>query len=163
MVPIGCPETSVRNYRYSLRNNSEERSSDQYWFRERSMFVVKSYKIHKFSACTKCTFSILKQLVLTVAMRVGGRTMAETLSQIILHYVLNTGMPGSKNSFERLAWPSKVALHTLSERKFALYREVWSYVGVCWRILQTVDSVPMARRFGISHKITTVHSSCLYR
>jgi hypothetical protein len=25
--PIGCPETSVRNYRYSLRNNPEERSS----------------------------------------------------------------------------------------------------------------------------------------
>ena len=27
MVPIGCPETSVRNYRYSLRNSPEERSS----------------------------------------------------------------------------------------------------------------------------------------
>jgi hypothetical protein len=27
MGPIGCPETSVRNYHYSLRNNSEERSS----------------------------------------------------------------------------------------------------------------------------------------
>jgi hypothetical protein len=25
--PIGCPETSVRNYHYSLRNNSAERSS----------------------------------------------------------------------------------------------------------------------------------------
>jgi hypothetical protein len=25
--PIGCPETSVRNYHYSLRNNPEERSS----------------------------------------------------------------------------------------------------------------------------------------
>jgi len=25
--PIGCPETSVRNCRYSLRNNPEERSS----------------------------------------------------------------------------------------------------------------------------------------
>jgi len=24
---IGCPENSVRNYHYSLRNNSEERSS----------------------------------------------------------------------------------------------------------------------------------------
>jgi len=24
MGPIGCPETSVRNYNYSLRNNSEE-------------------------------------------------------------------------------------------------------------------------------------------
>jgi hypothetical protein len=24
--PIGCPETSVRNYHYPLRNNSEERS-----------------------------------------------------------------------------------------------------------------------------------------
>ena len=25
--PTGCPETSVRNYHYSLRNNPEERSS----------------------------------------------------------------------------------------------------------------------------------------
>jgi len=27
MGPIGCPETSVINYNYSLRNNQEERSS----------------------------------------------------------------------------------------------------------------------------------------
>jgi hypothetical protein len=27
MGPIGWPETSVRNYRYSLRNDTEERSS----------------------------------------------------------------------------------------------------------------------------------------
>jgi len=27
MGPTGCPETSIRNYNYSLRNNSEERSS----------------------------------------------------------------------------------------------------------------------------------------
>ena len=27
MGPIGCPETSVRNYYYALRNNPEERSS----------------------------------------------------------------------------------------------------------------------------------------
>jgi hypothetical protein len=27
--PIGCPETSVRNYYYSLLNNPEERSSQQ--------------------------------------------------------------------------------------------------------------------------------------
>jgi len=27
MGPIGCPETSVRDYHYSLRNNREERSS----------------------------------------------------------------------------------------------------------------------------------------
>ena len=26
MGPIGCPETSIRNYHYSLRNNPEERS-----------------------------------------------------------------------------------------------------------------------------------------
>jgi len=26
MGPIGCPETSVRNYHYLLRNNPEERS-----------------------------------------------------------------------------------------------------------------------------------------
>jgi len=27
MGQIGCPETSVRNYHYSLRNNPEERNS----------------------------------------------------------------------------------------------------------------------------------------
>jgi len=27
MGPVGCPETSVRNYDYSLRNNPEERIS----------------------------------------------------------------------------------------------------------------------------------------
>jgi hypothetical protein len=27
MAPIVCPETSIRNYHYSLRNNPEERSS----------------------------------------------------------------------------------------------------------------------------------------
>jgi hypothetical protein len=27
MGPIDCPETSVRNYQYSLRNNTEKRSS----------------------------------------------------------------------------------------------------------------------------------------
>jgi len=27
MGPLGCPETSVRNYYYSLHNNPEERSS----------------------------------------------------------------------------------------------------------------------------------------
>jgi len=27
MRPIGCPETSVRNYHYSLRNDPEEHSS----------------------------------------------------------------------------------------------------------------------------------------
>ena len=26
-LPIGCPETSVRNYHYSLRNNPQKRSS----------------------------------------------------------------------------------------------------------------------------------------
>jgi hypothetical protein len=28
MGPTGCPESSVRNYHYWLRNNPEERSSD---------------------------------------------------------------------------------------------------------------------------------------
>jgi hypothetical protein len=27
MGPIGCPETSVRNYHYTLRNNAEQSSS----------------------------------------------------------------------------------------------------------------------------------------
>jgi len=29
MAPIGCPETSLRNYHYWLRNNAEERSSQK--------------------------------------------------------------------------------------------------------------------------------------
>jgi len=29
MGPIGCPETSVKNYRYSLRTNSEEEPSSR--------------------------------------------------------------------------------------------------------------------------------------
>jgi hypothetical protein len=29
IVPIGCPETSVRNFRYSLRNNPEVQNSYQ--------------------------------------------------------------------------------------------------------------------------------------
>ena len=31
MGPIGCPETSVRNYHHSLRNNPVERSSSALW------------------------------------------------------------------------------------------------------------------------------------
>ena len=34
MGPIGCPETSVRDYHYSLHNNAEERSSQNYTFIE---------------------------------------------------------------------------------------------------------------------------------
>jgi len=30
MGPIRCPETSVRNYHYSLRNTSEQRSSHMF-------------------------------------------------------------------------------------------------------------------------------------
>jgi hypothetical protein len=30
MEPTGCPETSARNYHYSLRSNPEERSSDPF-------------------------------------------------------------------------------------------------------------------------------------
>ena len=66
------------------------------------MFVVKPHKIHKFIACTNCTFRVQKQLVFTVTVRLGRRTMAETLSQLILLYMLNTGMLGSKNNFERV-------------------------------------------------------------
>jgi len=32
MGPIGCPETSARNYHYSLRNNPGERSSEIFVF-----------------------------------------------------------------------------------------------------------------------------------
>ena len=38
--PIGCPETSVRNYQYSLHNNPEERSS--HLLHDRSL---KSYSV----------------------------------------------------------------------------------------------------------------------
>jgi len=31
LEPIGCPETSVRNYNYSLRNNPEGRSHQSDW------------------------------------------------------------------------------------------------------------------------------------
>jgi len=41
MGPIGCPETSVRNYHYLLRNNPEERSS--HLLRDKSL---KSRKFH---------------------------------------------------------------------------------------------------------------------
>jgi len=34
MGPIGCPETSVRNYHYSLRNNLKERSSHNITYSE---------------------------------------------------------------------------------------------------------------------------------
>jgi hypothetical protein len=37
MGPIGCPETSVRNYHYSLRNIPEDRTSQL--FRGESLFI----------------------------------------------------------------------------------------------------------------------------
>jgi len=39
---VGCPETSVRNYHYSLRNNPEERSSQLYllFTQPNSVFLV---------------------------------------------------------------------------------------------------------------------------
>ena len=33
MGPIGCPETSARDYHHSQRNNPEERSSHQIFFK----------------------------------------------------------------------------------------------------------------------------------
>jgi hypothetical protein len=38
MLPIGCPETSVRNYHYSLRDNPEECSS-QVWHSSYSLYT----------------------------------------------------------------------------------------------------------------------------
>jgi hypothetical protein len=32
--PMGCPETLVQNYHYSLRNNPKERSSEQKYIGE---------------------------------------------------------------------------------------------------------------------------------
>jgi len=40
MLPIGCPETSVRNYRYTLRNKPEERRfQPQVWIEDKHRFV----------------------------------------------------------------------------------------------------------------------------
>ena len=52
MVPIGCPETSVRNYHYSLRNTPEECSS--HLLRGgclKSRFVVYIVPLFMFSTC----------------------------------------------------------------------------------------------------------------
>ena len=46
MGPICCPETSVRNYHYSLRNNLEERSSD----RERLQLVSAAGRTESFTS-----------------------------------------------------------------------------------------------------------------
>jgi len=41
MTPIDCPETSVRNYRYSLNNNPDERRSLQ--LRKKQNFVTRIF------------------------------------------------------------------------------------------------------------------------
>jgi len=40
MEPIGCPETSARNYHCSLRNDPEERSSHQCWMLMNTLCIV---------------------------------------------------------------------------------------------------------------------------
>jgi hypothetical protein len=45
MGPIDCPETSVRNYYYSLRNNPEELSS--HLLRDRSLKSRISHSLHE--------------------------------------------------------------------------------------------------------------------
>jgi len=57
--PIGCPETSVRSYNYTLRNDPEERSS-QVWWSYQSIFLAtentcKFTKLHT----SKCEYSPL--------------------------------------------------------------------------------------------------------
>ena len=42
--PIGCPETSVRNYHHSLRNNPEESSSQL--FRGGRLKSCKDFSVH---------------------------------------------------------------------------------------------------------------------
>jgi len=50
--PISCPETSVRNYHYSLRNNPKERSSHL-----RSGGSLKSRKVRcYYTVCIPCWF-----------------------------------------------------------------------------------------------------------
>jgi len=42
MYPMGCPETSVRNYRYSLHNNPEDGSSQTVMYRVEGLNVLKT-------------------------------------------------------------------------------------------------------------------------
>ena len=42
MGPIGCSETSVRNYHYSLRNNTEVRSFHHVWLTNLELRAVSS-------------------------------------------------------------------------------------------------------------------------
>jgi hypothetical protein len=46
MGPIDCPETSVRNYHYSLRKNAEERSSHLRLYGFASPALTFSFKVH---------------------------------------------------------------------------------------------------------------------
>ena len=52
MGPINCPETSLRNCHYSLRNSPEQRSSQEILFSETSR---SSHKIPPSSSCSKGT------------------------------------------------------------------------------------------------------------
>ena len=59
MGPIGCAETSVRNYHYSLRNNTEESSShvkclcSYYWLSVKycSFFFLHKYNTYREVVC----------------------------------------------------------------------------------------------------------------
>ena len=45
---LGCPETPVRNYRYSLRNDPEERSSLRHYEFFLCLFFIALFKIQCF-------------------------------------------------------------------------------------------------------------------
>ena len=49
--PIGCPETSVRNYHYSLRNSPEERSSQEFWKYFQEEGITRSTEWLQFACC----------------------------------------------------------------------------------------------------------------
>ena len=70
MGPIGCSETSARNY-YSLRNSPEERSSQCHWYLYNTFFLYgpfeeNDYEIGSTRICTKHSwylFSVGRQRV----------------------------------------------------------------------------------------------------
>ena len=51
MWPIDCPETSVRNYHYSLRNSPEERSSHPLRGWSLKLYMVALWHWMKYSQC----------------------------------------------------------------------------------------------------------------
>jgi len=90
MEPIGCPETSARNCHYSLRNNTEERSSHTFrggslkshtsWASLKMEAASYSEKLARMYQCARCHLWITDCAVLLSDSYI-------TLHYITLHYV----------------------------------------------------------------------------